>query len=540
MLLGSLRNLSLRNNLKSTFDSRAIFATLLALTLATGAEQWTVYGTSVTLMDMAASLGATSDEASWIVTLYSAAYVVSILLAHRLAHVLGNRRMLTTACLLYAGMSIGCATTTTLVPFLLMRAVQGFAGGSFLVRMLVFATESRPPAKRPVLLAAYGACFFFIGRVSAPFLSGWLADNLSWRWIFGLPVCVMLVAATLFFFFVEDRWLDDVEPYRVDIIGVLMLLIGIGCFHIVCSRGEIDGWFGSGLIVIMITSCIGSVFSFAAWQFSHWNQHPIVHLHHFFQRGLIASIVLGLLQGVQLGGSLYLIPTYLRTVESHSASQTGYWFALSGVSGMLMLSLAVPLTKFILRTGGVALLIAAITTQIFAMIWLGMHITTDTPDSSLYIPLILNGIFVGISVPAVAVTTFRQVDDQNASSARSVFLGVRQMGFSLGISLAVSLLDHRASLHSSRLIESISTRNMAVLDYVLRPSSTASLAARITKQSFALSCADVFFVMAGMASLMIPALLILPAHRRNSLSESIHHRGITPWIVCVTRKVLGQ
>ncbi len=50
--------------------------TLIALSLATGVEQWTGSGLSVTLTDLTGSLGASADEASWAVTLYSSMFAV--------------------------------------------------------------------------------------------------------------------------------------------------------------------------------------------------------------------------------------------------------------------------------------------------------------------------------------------------------------------------------------------------------------------------------------------------------------------------------
>jgi MFS family permease len=73
-------------------------ATLIALILAAAAESWTASGISLTLTDLTGTLSASSDEASWALTVYSTAYAVSVVCAHRLSSLWGNRAYLGGLC----------------------------------------------------------------------------------------------------------------------------------------------------------------------------------------------------------------------------------------------------------------------------------------------------------------------------------------------------------------------------------------------------------------------------------------------------------
>jgi hypothetical protein len=55
------------------------------------------------------------------------------------------------------------------------------------------------------------------------------------------------------------------------------------------------------------------------------------------------------------------------------------------------------------------------------------------------------------------------MDDSSASSARAICYGARQLGASLGVTFVVALMDRRAMLHSSRLIDSLFSRNLSTL-----------------------------------------------------------------------------
>ena len=474
-------------------------------------EQWTGSGVSVTLTDLTGTLGSSLDEASWAVTLYGTAFAISVALTHRLANLFGNRRLLSLGCLLYALASLGCAASSTLPPFLYFRILQGFAGGFFLARTLVFITHQFERKDRATNLRLYGAGFFCIGRFLAPIFSGWFADTLSWRMLFLANVPVMLLAAWLFHRFAAPYWSDDIEEHRADIPGIALLLLGICALQTAFSRGELDDWFGSDRVVLLMTVGFACNLLFVAWQLTSRNRNPLLHLGKLRDRGLFSAAVLGVVLGMLLGGSLYVLPQYLRRVENHSALQTGELMSISGMAGIAMLLLVPQLARLILTIGGEPVIAFALFVQMLSMAWLGHIITGDTPDRDLWIPLILNGIFVGISVPALALAAFLRMEDRHASSARAIYYGARQLGASAGVTAVVVLIDRRATLHSSRLIEGAFSRNLSVIGRTVDPDSARQFAASISRQSLVLTFADVFYAMAALAAVMLLFLPLLPS-----------------------------
>jgi DHA2 family multidrug resistance protein len=486
-------------------------ATLFAFTLATGMEQWTGNGLSVILTDITGALGSSADEASWAVTLYSTGFAASVALTHRLASLLGNRRLLSFACLLYAIASLGCAGSTTLAPFLVFRVIQGFAGGVFLARTLVFITHQYPRSERALGLRIYAVGFFILGRFAAPIAAGWLADFVSWRLLFVATIPGMLIAGAVFDRYAAKHWSEDVEEHQPDLLGIGLLLTGVAAFQAVLSRGEIDDWFGSNRIVVLAAVGIACNLLFAAWQLVPTNRKPLLNLRFLHDRGLMAATVLGTVLGMQLAGSLYVLPQYLRRVESHSALQTGVLMSISGVSGIAMLAVVPHMARLIGRLGGKTVMAFALFVQMLSMGWLGYIITGDTPDRQLWLPLLLNGMFVGISVPTLALAAFIRMEDAQASSARAIYYGARQLGASLGVTFVVALIDRRATLHSSRLIESLFSRNLSTLGVTIDASNAGRVAALVSKQSLVLTFADVFYVMAAVASVMLLFLPLLPS-----------------------------
>ena len=208
---------------------------------------------------------------------------------------------------------------------------------------------------------------------------------------------------------------------------------------------------------------------FVVWQLVPINPSPLLNLRFLQDRGLFSAAVLGIVLGMLLGGSLYVVPQYLRRVESHSATQTGLLMSLSGVTSIGVLLLTPTLARMIGKLGGKSVMMIALAAQMISMGMLGHLLTGDTPDRDLWIPLLLNGIFVGIAVPTLALAAFARMAEHHSSSARAIYYGARQLGASLGVTLAVLLIDRRAAFHSSRLIDSLFSRNLTTLGVTRDP-----------------------------------------------------------------------
>lgn len=131
--------------------------------------------------------------------------------------------------------------------------------------------------------------------------------------------------------YAAKHWNDDIEPHSPDLLGIALLVIGVAAAQVVLSRGEIDGWFDSPILAGMMAVAILGNLLFIVWQLVPINSAPLLDLRFLRDRVLFSAAVLGIVLGMLLGGSLYVVPQYLRRVESHSAMQTGLLMSLSGL-----------------------------------------------------------------------------------------------------------------------------------------------------------------------------------------------------------------
>ena len=92
-----------------------------------------------------------------------------------------------------------------------------------------------------------------------PTLGGWITDNYSWHWIFYINIPVGILALFLTNRLVEDppyQKSDRNNLYRIDYIGVSLLIVVYGALQITLDKGEEKNWFGSNFIVGFATTFI--------------------------------------------------------------------------------------------------------------------------------------------------------------------------------------------------------------------------------------------------------------------------------------------
>jgi len=122
---------------------------------------------------------------------------------------------------------------------------------------------------------------------------------------------------------------------NTDCMGLLLAAIGFLALQLLLSRGHIDDWFGSMHIRTLAVVSAIAIVAFAVWESSPRNRFPLIDVSLFKSHHMMAAIFIGAFAGMILSGSLFVLPEYLRLVDSqtHSASQTGRLIAFYALTG---------------------------------------------------------------------------------------------------------------------------------------------------------------------------------------------------------------
>src|SRR5689334_1556977 len=186
-------------------------------------------------------LGTSASNAAWVVTITLLAGAVTMPISGRLADMLGKQRILVTSALLLMVGSAICALSSSLVPILAGRALQGMAMG-FIPVGISFIREFTPPAQAGTAVATMSATLGVGGAIGLP-LAAWIADVGNWHVLFWVAAVLAAAVSALVWFAVPH--VHDAQPGRLDVVGALGLAVGLASFLVGISKANTWGW-GSG------------------------------------------------------------------------------------------------------------------------------------------------------------------------------------------------------------------------------------------------------------------------------------------------------
>lgn len=318
------------------------WAVALTVTLATFMEVLDTSIANVALPHMAGSLGASQDEATWVLTSYLVASAVVLPISGWLANRFGRKRFYMTCVAMFTVCSLLCGLAPTLQFLILARVLQGLGGGGLAPSEQAILADTFPVEKRGQAFAVYGMAVVFAPAIG-PTLGGWITDNFNWHWIFfiNLPVGILSL-------FLSNRMVED-PPHlvarkeaskhlKVDFMGLGLVGLGVGLLEFTLDKGQEKDWFSDFGIRTSFIAAIVLLIWFVYWEWQH--PDPIVDIKLLKNRNFGTAVFLQLVLGIVLFGSTVLIPQYLQTLLGYTAERAGMVLSPAGFVLMFMMMIA--------------------------------------------------------------------------------------------------------------------------------------------------------------------------------------------------------
>ena len=400
--------------------------------------------TNVVLPHLQGSLSAGLEEVSWVITSYLAANAIIIPATGWLAGVLGRKRFFLICCVLFTVSSVLSGMAPNLTFLVLARIAQGIGGGPIIPLSQAILWEIFPLGQRGLAMAVWGIGFM-MGPIIGPTLGGYIADNWSWRWIFYINLPVGLLG-----FFMASAFLFDPpylrKPARVDWPGLVLMVLGFGCLQLMLDRGEREDWFDSSLIVALAVIAGVALVGFLARELMA--KDPILDLRVFTDRNFAFGASFIALIGLGMFSSMVLLALYSQKLLGYDALTSGLVLAPGGLGNMFSLILCGRLVtrvdQRLLLTFGC--LVNAISLYMMSNLTLGMDYW------SLAWPRFLQGFAMGFIFPPLQTLTLATIRLERLGNATAAYNVVRNVGGSVGVALATTLLVRRSQEHQTTLV----------------------------------------------------------------------------------------
>ena len=489
---------------------------------------------NVALPHIAGTMGASSDESTWVLTSYLVSNAIILPITGWLVMVFGRKRFFLICLALFTVSSLLCGIAPTLGILLLSRVIQGAGGGGLQPMAQAILADTFPPEKRGLAFSVYGVTAVVAPSIG-PTLGGWITDNYTWRWIFLMNLPIGILAIFLVYKFVEDPPFlrrTTLKESTVDYIGFGFLAIGIAFLQIVLDKGQEEDWFGSHFILALsIISVICLVF-LVIWELRV--KDPIIDIRLFKNVNFAAASLMMFMVGAASFSTTVLMPQFLQSLMGYSAQTAG--MVLSAAAIILLIEL--PLV------GQLAGKIQARYLMAFgwAMLTAAMFLSTRRVDLEIsfasatwlriaqYVPIGF------IFIPATMVA-YLGLPQEKSNAVAGLVNFVRNMGSSVGTSAVTTILARRSQVHQVMLANHTSLGDPAFRNSYIalterlrqagvgRPDAQAyhRMYESVQRQASVLSYIDAFWILGIAAGVMFVLTFVLKKNNPGKGARVIAH-----------------
>ena len=404
---------------------------------------------SVALPYIAGSLSASNDEATWVLTSYLVANAIVLPASNWFSLKFGRKRFLMTCVAIFTASSFACGAAPTLGIMLLARVIQGAGGGALQPLSQAILLESFPPAKRGAAMAVF-AFGVVVAPVLGPTLGGWLTDTYSWRYAFYINIPIGLLALFMINRFIHDpAYISKAKVPPLDRYGFGALIVWTGCLQVVLDKGQEDDWFGA---VWIRWAVFFLVISFIYFCWHCWrDKDTIVDLKVLKDRNFLLGSILIFMFGIGIYSTVTILPLFYQELLGYTAFTAGLVVAPRGIGAVM----GMPVIGFLSNKADPRwLLTFGFLTFGLTTLYFG-NITLEVSPTTLLLPILITGFGLSFIFVPISTAAYGTLDNKQIGNASGLFNLMRNVGGSIGISIAQTLLTRRSDVHQNEIINSV-------------------------------------------------------------------------------------
>jgi DHA2 family multidrug resistance protein len=465
---------------------------------------------NVALPHMSPSLGAASDTITWVLTSYIVATAIATPLTGWISERIGRRQLFLWSVVGFTAASAACGLAQSLPEMVVFRMVQG-ATGAFLAPIgQSYVLDVWPQSKHGKAMAWWGVGIM-VGPILGPVIGGWLTDSFDWRWVFfiNLPigiVTVFLAAAIL------PRAVS--QPRRFDLLGFMLLGIGVGALQLFLDRGQQLDWFGSWEVRIECGLAIAALWAFGVHVLT--SDHALIDKRMLADRNVMTGFLFITVVGLLLVGTTALLPTMVQTLFGYSVVGSGVLQMPRGIGMMLAMMAA---GQIIGKVDTRLLIFVGLCLTSAAMY--GMSLFSPIMDSMPFtVTGFLQGAGLGLIFVPLNTLAFATLPPALRTDAAGFYMLLRNIGGSVGISLAVGILARQTQISHADIGSALTPMRVpwadsAIAQLIGADAVIAILDGSINKQALMIAYLDVFRMLFWVTIVMMPLVLLLKKPRNS-------------------------
>lgn len=412
---------------------------------------------NVALPDIMAEFSIRQGQAHWLASGFIAAMTTTMLTTGWLLDRYGLRRALAAAMGLFSLVSIIGGFGDTPGALISARIAQGALAGLMQPMAMYLVFRVFPREQRGRAMGIYGMGVI-LAPALGPVLGGVLVDQFHWRFVMFAPAPVTLLGVFMVWKFLPTPP-APLTRYPLDKIGLLLLALLISASLDALNRlqdpsGQ-QGLIMAGAAVTLVTAVL------FVWR-ERKAEHPLLLISLLRRRSFLYANLGAMALGLALFGSTYLIPLFVQTALSFSATQAGLIMLPAGLALGMVFPIAGRMAdryppnrmiSFGIGLFALSALLFALSDLELAFGWLALW-------------AVIGRVGLGFMLPALSTGALNPLETQELGYGSSTINFTRQLGGAYGINLVALTLEYGEQSNGLPTIEAFHTAWWLVAGFV--------------------------------------------------------------------------
>ncbi|KIL41034.1 hypothetical protein SD70_09445 [Gordoniibacillus kamchatkensis] len=380
------------------------------------------------------SLHASFSGVQFVITSYTLAYAVALIIGGRLGDRFGRKRMLLLGVAGFTLASLLCGLAGGVAMLVAVRIVQGLSAAMMAPQVLSLIQVNYPPERRGAVFGMYGAAQGLAastGQLIGGLLLRWNPFELDWRTVFFFSVPVGLLILSLIPFVRESK---DASHAKLDWIGAIGALSGLLMLIYPLVQGQKEGWPPALIACLLLSFPVLAGFVWHEKRVARSGAVPFMNVDLFRQRVFTVGMLIVFLLLCSQAAYFLVSAYFLQIGLGFSALKAGLVILPMGM-GYFAASLYS--AKAVAKFGPHVLTFGAVLTAAgyFALAW-SVHVTGVTAAGYEWIPaLFALGFGQGTVAAPLTNTILAKIRSGDVGSASGILATGMQVAFAIGIAL---------------------------------------------------------------------------------------------------------
>lgn len=412
-------------------DARQRRTVLTAVCVALMAVIASVTGLNVAQPELAVEFDASQSEVLWFINLYTISLAALLLPMGALGDRWGRKPMLLAGLTIFGVSNVAAGLAESSEMMLASRFAAGVGAAMIMPVTLAVITSTFPEEERAKGIGVWTAVAG--GGILGMYLSALLVDVATWRWLFVLPIALVLIALVLVVRTVPNS--REQAAHQFDSVGSATSILAVVGLIYALHEGPVHGWTEPLTFLALIGGLLAAV-AFVAWELRL--AAPLLDVRLFGQRGLgSGSLTLLVVFGVQAGIFVVLFPFFQAVLG---------WSALRATLAMMPMALLMMLASVLAprlaaRIGSRPTMATGIFLGGIGLALMAIVVSVDGGFLSVLPGMMAMGLGMGLSMtPSTeAITASLPRERQGVASALNDV--TREFGTALGVALLGAVLS---------------------------------------------------------------------------------------------------